>query len=165
MANSVDSDQTAPIGAVCSRSTLFASIFNSLVMLGNYLHQTTSAHNIFRCIFFLGALRAKSVCASIHESGTNSRHIRYGFYTLVLVWRWFHQCCYLEDVIFSNCSYRRGDTIFTNGPRYEKTCLRWLANNTGADQPAHPRSLISAFVIRILERTISKLATSEISFF
>ena len=53
MANSVDSDQTAPIGAVCSGSTLFASILNSSVMLGNYLQQTTSADNIFRCIFFL----------------------------------------------------------------------------------------------------------------
>ena len=36
MANSVDPDQTAPIGAVCSGSTLFASILNSSVMLGNY---------------------------------------------------------------------------------------------------------------------------------
>ena len=53
MANSVDPDQTAPIGAVCSRSTLFASIFNSSVMLGKRLQQTTSADNIFRCIFFL----------------------------------------------------------------------------------------------------------------
>ena len=35
-----------------------------------------------------------------------------------------------------------------DGPRREKTCLRGFANNTGADQPAHPRSLISAFVIR-----------------
>ena len=43
MANSVDPDQTAPIGAVCSGSTLFASILNLLVMLGNYLQQTTSA--------------------------------------------------------------------------------------------------------------------------
>ena len=43
MANSVDPDQTAPIGAVCSGSTLFASIFNLSVMLGNYLQQTTSA--------------------------------------------------------------------------------------------------------------------------
>ena len=43
MANSVDPDQTAPIGAVCSGSTLFASILNSSVMLGNYLQQTTSA--------------------------------------------------------------------------------------------------------------------------
>ena len=55
MANSVDPD----IGAVCSVSTLFASILNSSVMPGNYLQQTTSADNIFRCIFFLGALRVK----------------------------------------------------------------------------------------------------------
>ena len=39
--------------AVCSGSTLFASILNSSVMLGNYLQQTTSADDIFRCIFFL----------------------------------------------------------------------------------------------------------------
>ena len=56
MANSVDPDQTAPIGAVCSGSTLFASILDSSVMLSNYLQQTTSADDIFRCIFF-GALR------------------------------------------------------------------------------------------------------------
>ena len=53
MANSVDPDQTAPIGAVCSVSTLFASILNLSVMLGNYLPQTTSSDDIFRCIFFL----------------------------------------------------------------------------------------------------------------
>ena len=57
MANSVDQTQTAPIGAVCSGSTLFASILNSSVMLGNYLQQTTSADDIFKFIFFLGALR------------------------------------------------------------------------------------------------------------
>ena len=59
MANSVDPDQTAPIGAVCSGFTLFASILNSSVMLGSYLKQTTSADDIFRCIFFLGVLRVK----------------------------------------------------------------------------------------------------------
>ena len=53
MANIMDPDKTAPIGAVCSGSMLFASILNSLVMLGNYLQQTTSADDIFRCIFFL----------------------------------------------------------------------------------------------------------------
>ena len=60
MANSVDPDQTAPIGAVCSGSTLFAFILNLSVMLGNYLQQTTSAGDIFRCIFFLGSLRVKT---------------------------------------------------------------------------------------------------------
>ena len=38
--------------SVCSGSTLFASLLNSSVMLGNYLQQTTSADDIFRCIFF-----------------------------------------------------------------------------------------------------------------
>ena len=54
MANSGDPDQTAPIGAVCSGSTLFASMPNLSVMLGNYLQQMTLADDIFRCIFFLG---------------------------------------------------------------------------------------------------------------
>ena len=53
MANSVDPDQTAPIGAVCSGSILFASIPNSSAMIGNSLQQTTSADDIFRSIFFL----------------------------------------------------------------------------------------------------------------
>ena len=53
MAKRVDQDQTAPIGAVCFGSALFASILNSSVMLGNYLQQMSSADNIFRCIFFL----------------------------------------------------------------------------------------------------------------
>ena len=49
------------------------------------------------------------------------------------------------------------------GPRREKTCLRRFANNKGADQPAHTRSLIIGFAIRLLESIISKLATSEVS--
>ena len=53
MVNSVDPDQTAPIGAVCSGSTLLASKLNSSVMLCNYLQLATSADDIFRCIFFL----------------------------------------------------------------------------------------------------------------
>ena len=53
MTNSVDPDRTAPIGAVCSESTLFASILNLSVVLGNYLQQTTSADSIFKCIFYL----------------------------------------------------------------------------------------------------------------
>ena len=59
MANSVDPDQTALIGAVWTGSTLFASTLNSSVMLRNFLQQTTSADHIFKCIFFLGALRVK----------------------------------------------------------------------------------------------------------
>ena len=53
MANSVDPDQTAPIGAVYPESMLFASILNTSEMMGNYIQQTTSADDIFRCTFFL----------------------------------------------------------------------------------------------------------------
>ena len=51
------------------------------------------------------------------------------------------------------------------GPLRKKTCLRGSTNNTGADQPAFTRSLISAFVIRSLESSISKRASSEITIF
>ena len=51
MTNSVNPDQTAPIGAVCSGSMLFPSIPNWSVMLGKYLQQTTLADDLYRCIF------------------------------------------------------------------------------------------------------------------
>ena len=66
---------------------------------------------------------------------------------------------------YSETSQRTSTNLSQNEPQREKTCLRRFANNTGADQPAHSRSLISAYVIRVLESTISKLATSEISAF
>ena len=46
---------------------------------------------------------------------------------------------------------------------HEKTCLMSYANNKGADQPAHPRSPISAFVIRCLDSIISLDFIAEIS--
>ena len=64
-------------------------------------------------------------------------------------------------------SWTRGLKPDLNEPHREKTCLLGFVNNTGADQPPHPRSLISAFVIRFLENSIffCKLATGEISIF
>ena len=54
MAFSVDPDQTAPIGAVCSGSTLFASILNSSVFAADDF-----SRRHFQMHFFLGALRVK----------------------------------------------------------------------------------------------------------
>ena len=55
MANSVDPDQTAPIGAVFSGSTVFAFILYSSVMLGNFcsrrLQQTTFLDAFFSWCF------------------------------------------------------------------------------------------------------------------
>ena len=46
---------------------------------------------------------------------------------------------------------------------HEKMCLMSYTNNNGADQPAHPRSLISAFVVRCLDSLISLDSMAEIS--
>ena len=44
-------------------------------------------------------------------------------------------------------------------------CLMPYANNKGADQAAHPRSLISTFVVRCLDSMICILALSKVSRF
>ena len=49
------------------------------------------------------------------------------------------------------------------GPRHTKMCLMTFANNKGADQPAHPRSLISTFVVRCLDSIMPLVSVSEIS--
>ena len=42
-------------------------------------------------------------------------------------------------------------------------CLMAYANNKGADQPAHPRSLISAFVVCCLDSVMSLVSVTKIS--
>ena len=42
-------------------------------------------------------------------------------------------------------------------------CLNPYANNKGADQPAHPCSLISTFVVRCLDSMKCILALSKVS--
>ena len=54
---------------------------------------------------------------------------------------------------------------FIIGPGHAKMCLMPYANNKGADQPAHSRSLISTFVVRCLDSMICILAISEVSRF
>ena len=53
----------------------------------------------------------------------------------------------------------------TYGQGREKTCFLPFGNNKGADQPVYLHSLISAFVIPLLESIISRLATIIISIF
>ena len=48
-------------------------------------------------------------------------------------------------------------------PGHEKTCLMSYANNKGADQPAHPRSLISTFVVRYLDSVMFQVSVTKIS--
>ena len=67
MANRVNPDQTAPMGAVCSGSKLLLVYLNSPVMFSSCLQQTTSADDIFRCIF-LGAKENLMKCRILSGS-------------------------------------------------------------------------------------------------
>ena len=51
----------------------------------------------------------------------------------------------------------------TNEPGNEKTCFMSYANNKGVDQPAHPLSLISAFVFRCLHSVKSLVSVTKMS--
>ena len=64
MANSVDPDQTAPIGAVCSGSTLFASILKFVSNVRQLFADDFSRRH-FQMHFFLGVLRVKCINSKV----------------------------------------------------------------------------------------------------
>ena len=65
MAISVDPDQTAPIGAVCSGYTLFASILYLSVVARQLFAADNLSRPYFQMHFFLGALRDKYNCVHV----------------------------------------------------------------------------------------------------
>ena len=57
-----------------------------------------------------------------------------------------------------------GSTLFKlYGPQREKICLRRVANINCAEQPAHPRRLISAFVIHFWKVSYLNLRQAKFS--
>ena len=65
MANSVDPDQITPIGAVCSGSTLFASILKFVSNVWHLFAADDFCRRHFQMHFFLGVLRVKVPAISI----------------------------------------------------------------------------------------------------
>ena len=57
MTNSVDPDRTVPIGAVCSGSTLFASILKFIINVWQLFAADNFSRRHFSDVFFLGALK------------------------------------------------------------------------------------------------------------
>ena len=68
MANNVDPEETAPIGAVCSGSTLLASILNSVSNVRQLFAADVFSRRHFQMHFFLGALRAKTSGPPLFQS-------------------------------------------------------------------------------------------------
>ena len=61
MTKSVDPDETAPVGAVSSGSTLFASILKFVSNVRQLFAADDFSRRHFQMNFFLGALRVKEV--------------------------------------------------------------------------------------------------------
>ena len=93
-------------------STLFASILNSSVMLGNYLQQATSADYIFRCIFFLALLRVNYfLVVSLQGSHRNSKTQFHDFSMI------FHdQQCNFHDYLMHGFNLRILSGIIISSP-------------------------------------------------
>ena len=77
---------------------------------------------------------------------------------------WYLLYCRFTKFRASPCKCT-DSTLHVHEPRRKKTCLRGFADNKGADQPAHPHSLISASVIRFSESIKSRLAMILASLF
>ena len=54
------------------------------------------------------------------------------------------------------------ENVKINGPGHVKMCFMPYANNKGADQPVHPRSLISTFVVHCLGSIMPLVSIPEI---
>ena len=75
MANSVDPDQTASMGAVCSGSTLFASILKLVSRVRHLFSADNFSRHHFQIDFCLGALRVKPFHTNgIFHKATNNNH-------------------------------------------------------------------------------------------
>ena len=89
----------------------------------------------------------------------NYRIIRIGIIALDIVIRVRKSSVLWSQIANTNINVC---TIYkATGPRHGKTCLMPYANNKAADGPAHPRSLISAFVSRCLDSTNTKLVENR----
>ena len=102
MANSVDPDQTAPIGAVCSRSMMFASILNSSVMLGNYLKQTTFSDTFFswrfKGLLFPSSYTPSKLCLLFSRCPTVRSYVTFCFLNILKshCWNYIKPCKHIH---------------------------------------------------------------------
>ena len=131
-------------------STVTQTVF-SLILLNFGVCEVTFF--IFSNVAFISFLhRSYFYLSSILDVESN-RHVKK---------QWFY--CVKKGSIFSYIHhYYRGANMIINEPGHEKMCLMSYANNKGADQPAHPRSLISAFIVRCVDSIICRGSKAEIS--
>ena len=95
------------------------------------------------------------------STGENQSEMRYESNVCKVNGTACHRIVFAEDMSTAVSEVLRSHIFYE--PCLEKICFTPYANNKRADQPEHPRSLISAFVVRWLDSIMSILAKSIIS--
>ena len=138
-------------------------------MVGQFVYFRTS------CVWTMKALVRLRECAGSPEPSL----IAYVISTIISWAGSFEYCCYLQDRpqlpleliliyiwsyihSFKNLLFTIKQFILYLSQIMRKSVLPYM-NNKDADQPAHPHSLISIFVVRCLDSTIYILPKSKMS--
>ena len=142
MANSVDADQAAPLGAfwsgsrwaVWSGSALFAQAYLSRLHVVFYLSYLLNMFN-----FNLVPLTTFKPIFKTHECKKLARQTKRG----------------------SACALPWKKMICLNGPRQANLVLIAYASSEGSGEPAHPRSLARTFASRSYKQSIKRNLQTE----
>ena len=157
--DTVDPDQTTPLGTVWSGSTLFAQFCLS-ENLGPLRYYTCSLLLVARCLLGKCKIFKKKFIYWLNSS---------------CFWKFLLSIDFVYMSVLFVCSY-----VFSMHASFDDKenmqhiwfniwALLWqnlfmpYANNKGADQPAHPRSLISPFVVRYFDSIIQDLFSTIFS--
>ena len=140
------------------KNTCFCCMRTTQAQTSLHIHTVCSATYIF-AIGIFGNLKEPSTPATRNASRLELVSIAEQFINLCLA--------SLRQYTLSGLIRPAGETPPSLAGRWWPTfgCLLCPFCRCCTDQPAHLYSLISNFVIHLLESIISKLATSEISFF
>ena len=104
-------------------------------------------------------IMVQSVCKDRRQT-TNSLRQRVRKYMMFTCTIWCSAAFCLVNISIVPQLYHVVQIVNFKAPRREKICFCCMRINTVADQTAHLRSLISAFVTQIRESKIFKLAAS-----
>ena len=125
---------------------------------------TLSCLALFLVIFFSVLLAASFVYVLHVHLFVYFARVNFCPFSLPLGVRgWLRLVAVALPALFYHTFKHRYISTLTLEPGHEKMCLMSYANNKGADQPAHPRSLVSAFAVRCLDSIISLDSIAEIS--
>ena len=111
----------------------------------------------------ISSLYLASMAAQAGLSLTRSQTLNTGFLVMRPMYNVYDNADIYWHLSTQSLSIATKSSCFKYLSRAMRKCVMSYANNKGTDQPAHPRSLISTFVVHCLDSIISVDSIAEIS--